>query len=214
MPMRVTSMARRYSRVANVTNDLWAPTGVILATPPRPPDMGTVQGMSAVELTRHVRLDAAFNFRDLGGYPTGDGRQTRWRSLFRADGLHRLTEADLAIMRGIGLCTVIDLRTESELTERGRFPVDAHPVGYHHLSLMDVIWDPAQAPPAHEPATEFLLTRYIEMIGGAEERFAEAFRILGRPHALPAVFHCAAGKDRTGVLAGLLLSSLGVSDDD
>ncbi len=170
--------------------------------------------MSTVEAGRHVMLESAFNFRDLGGYPAGNGRRTRWRTLFRADGLHRLTEPDLEILRRLGLSTVIDLRTENELAERGRFPVDAHPVGYHHLSLMDVIWDPAQAPPAHEPATEFLLTRYIEMIERAEERFAQAFSILAAPGALPGVFHCAAGKDRTGVLAGLLLSSLGVSDDD
>jgi protein-tyrosine phosphatase len=170
--------------------------------------------MSTADVTRHVTLEAAFNFRDLGGYPAGQGRRTRWRSLFRADGLHRLTEADLEIMRRIGLNTVIDLRTENELVERGRFPVDAHPVGYHHLSLMDVIWDPAEAPPAHEPATEFLLTKYLQMIETAEDRVAQAFRILAGPGALPAVFHCAAGKDRTGVLAGLLLSSLGVADDD
>jgi len=170
--------------------------------------------MSAVEADRHVVLESAFNFRDLGGYPAGQGRRTRWRTLFRADGLHRLTEPDLEILRRLGLCTVIDLRTENELVERGRFPIDSHPVGYHHLSLMDVIWDPAQAPAAHEPATQFLLDRYIEMVSRAEDRVAEAFRILAAPGALPGVFHCAAGKDRTGVLAGLLLSTLGVSDED
>jgi protein-tyrosine phosphatase len=170
--------------------------------------------MSAIEATRYVALESAFNFRDLGGYPAGDGRQTRWRSLFRSDGLHRLTESDLATMRRLGLRTVIDLRTGNELEERGRFPVDAHPVGYHHLSLMDVIWDPAEAPADHEPATEFLLTKYIQMIDSASDRIAAAFEILATPGAQPAVFHCAAGKDRTGVLAGLLLSSLGVSDDD
>jgi len=171
-------------------------------------------GMSALETERHVVLESAFNFRDLGGYPAGSGRRTRWRTLFRADGLHRLTEPDLEILRRLGLCTVIDLRTENELVERGKFPIEAHPVGYHHLSLMDVIWDPAEAPAADEPATEFLLGKYIEMVSRAETRVADAFRILATPGALPGVFHCAAGKDRTGVLAGLLLSTLGVADDD
>ena len=170
--------------------------------------------MSAVEAARHVALESAFNFRDLGGYPAGDGRRTRWRSLFRADGLHRLTDPDVEVLRRLGLSTVIDLRTGDEVTERGRFPVDAHPVGYHHVSLMDVIWDKAQAPPDGEPVTAFLLERYVEMIERAEDRFVQAFRILAAPGAFPAVFHCAAGKDRTGVLAGLLLSSLGVRDDD
>src|SRR3954451_13424018 len=171
-------------------------------------------GMSALETERHVVLESAFNFRDLGGYPAGPGRRTRWRTLFRADGLHRLTEPDLEILRRLGLCTVINLRTENERVERGRFPIEAHPVGYHHLSLMDVIWDPADAPAAHEPATAFLLGKYIEMVSRAEDRVADAFRILAAPDALPGVFHCAAGKDRTGVLAGLLMSTLGVADDD
>ena len=102
--------------------------------------------MSALETPRVLALEAAYNFRDLGGYPTTDGRVTRWRTVFRADGLHRLTAADLGVMQDIGLRTVIDLRTADELVERGRFPLDAHPVGYHHVSLMDVIWDPGQAP--------------------------------------------------------------------
>ena len=207
-------MAQRYSSVGSVTNDTagW-PTGHA-ADPRALPDLGTVRGMSAVEITRHVTLESAFNFRDLGGYAATPGRRMRWRTIFRADGLHRLTESDLATMRTIGLRTVLDLRTESELSERGRFPVDAHPVGYHNLSLMDVMWDPSEAPADHEPVTDFLLGKYLEMIESAEGRLAEAFRILAAPGALPAVFHCAAGKDRTGVLAGLLLSSMGVSDDD
>jgi protein-tyrosine phosphatase len=170
--------------------------------------------VSAVETDRHVPLEAAFNFRDLGGYATGDGRVTRWRTAFRADGLHRLTEADVEVMRRLGLRTVIDLRTEGELAERGRFPLDAHPVGFHHLSLMDVMWEPGEAPEADGAIAEFLTRKYVEMAAAASERIALAFALLAEPGALPAVFHCAAGKDRTGILAGLLLSSLGVADAD
>jgi protein-tyrosine phosphatase len=172
--------------------------------------------MSALETPRVLALEAAYNFRDLGGYHTADGRVTRWRTLFRSDGLHRLTDADLRVMRDIGLRTVIDLRTENELAERGRFPLDAHPVGYHHVSLMDVTWDPGQAPveASGAPVADFLLERYVEMIDGAGRRIGDIFAILAEPDALPAVFHCAAGKDRTGILAALLLSSLGVADGD
>src|SRR6478735_6927237 len=108
---------------------------VHIRDPCGPSDVDTVMVMSTLEAGRHVMLESAFNFRDLGGYPAGDGRRTRWRTLFRADGLHRLTEPDLDILRRLGLSTVIDLRTENELVERGRFPIEAHPVGYHHLSL-------------------------------------------------------------------------------
>jgi protein-tyrosine phosphatase len=165
------------------------------------------------EPTRTLPLEQIFNFRDLGGYETADGRRTRWRILYRADGLHRLREADLDAVRRLGLRTVIDLRTPEEIEERGRFPVDDHPVEYHHLSLMDVIWDKDDRS-AHElSAGEFLLIRYLEMLSTAEDRVANAFRILAAPGALPGVFHCAAGKDRTGLLAALVLSSLGVDDE-
>ena len=172
--------------------------------------------MSALDTPRVLALEAAYNFRDLGGYVTTDGRVTRWRTVFRSDGLHRLTAADLGVMQDIDLRTVIDLRTAGELVERGRFPLDAHPVGYHHVSLMDVIWDPGQAPAetSGAPVADFLLQRYIEMIDGAGARIGDIFAILADLDALPAVFHCAAGKDRTGILAALLLSSLGVADDD
>jgi len=81
---------------------------------------------------------------------------------------------------------------------------------------MDVIWDPGQAPAetSGAPVADFLLRRYIEMIDGAGARIGDIFAILADLDALPAVFHCAAGKDRTGILAALLLSSLGVADED
>ena len=76
---------------------------------------------------RLLALEAVHNFRDLGGYATTDGRVTRWHTLFRADGLHRLSPADVESLRTLGLRTVIDLRTDRELAERGRFPVERLP---------------------------------------------------------------------------------------
>ena len=60
---------------------------------------------------RHIELERAFNFRDLGGYPTSDGRTTKWHTLYRADGIHRVSEADVLTLQPLGLRTVIDLRT-------------------------------------------------------------------------------------------------------
>ena len=178
------------------------------------PRAGTVDGMIPLAADRVITLDAVHNFRDLGGYPTADGRITRWRTLFRADGLYRLTAADLEIVRALGIRTVVDLRTHAELAERGTFPVDGHPVAFHHLPVIDLPWDPNDAPFPDGPAADVLLTMYLEMLDQGEARLAEALQILAIPEALPAVFHCAAGKDRTGILAALLLSALGVADDD
>lgn len=169
--------------------------------------------VSTVELSRVIPLSAVHNFRDLGGYPTLDGRVTRWRTLFRADGLHRLTAADLDVMRDLGIRTVLDLRTPEELAERGTYPVADHAVSFHHLPVIDVTWDPGEAPAADVPAGEFLLGKYLQMLEMGEPRLAEAFQILAVPEAFPAVFHCAAGKDRTGLLAALVLSALRVPDE-
>ena len=73
---------------------------------------------------RLIALDGVHNFRDMGGYPTVDGRTTRWGRLYRADGLFRLTTDDVEALRPLGLRTVVDLRTQEEIDLRGRFPVE------------------------------------------------------------------------------------------
>ena len=162
---------------------------------------------------RLVALEAVHNFRDLGGYATSDGRTTLWRTLYRADGLYRLTPADVVALEPLGLRTVIDLRSAPELDERGRFPVDVHPVVFHHLPIVDKTWAQGDAP-EYERDEDFLIWAYQDMLAVGAPRFATAFEVLAQPGALPAVFHCAAGKDRTGLLAAMLLGSLGVSHDD
>src|SRR5579872_47636 len=165
---------------------------------------------SAVEddPVRRLPLAGCVNFRDLGGYPTQDGRQVRWRRLFRADGLARLHEADLALLGELGLATVIDLRTVGELEGRGSFPHDVVPVDYHHLPLTDVLPPPEDLHRYGEP--DFVTARYRQMFDEGSESIATAVRVLASPDALPAVFHCSAGKDRTGVVAALVLGFLGV----
>jgi protein-tyrosine phosphatase len=164
--------------------------------------------------SRNVELVGVFNFRDLGGYLTDDGRALRWRTLFRADGLGRLTAEDLETLRPIALKTVVDLRRAHEIDERGRFPFESYPVAFHHLPVIDTTWDRELARSEDLPATEFLHRAYTAMLDEGAPRFADAFRVLADADALPAVFHCAAGKDRTGLLAALMLGALGVAAHD
>src|ERR1019366_10397157 len=103
-----------------------------------------------------------FNFRDLGGYPTFDGRTTRWRRLFRADGLSRLTEADMAIFRDLGVVTVIDLRTVLEADTQGRFPEDVDGVAYHQLPLTATLPGEEETPDWDRAA--FVSERYLAML--------------------------------------------------
>jgi protein-tyrosine phosphatase len=168
------------------------------------------------EIANHPRrligLEAVHNFRDLGGYPTTDGRSTKWRTLFRSDGLYRLRGADdMSRVMQLGLKSVIDLRTEREQREQGIFPIDDIEVTFHHLSIVDVTWSDTETP-EFDDEVEFLVWGYRDMLEIGSSRFADAMHVLAQTESLPAVFHCAAGKDRTGVLAALLLSSIGVDD--
>jgi protein tyrosine/serine phosphatase len=160
---------------------------------------------------RRLTLSGCVNFRDLGGYATADGRQLKWRTLFRADGLSRLDEDDCDQLTALGLATVIDLRTVGELEERGRVPAEILSVEYHHLPLTDVLPPTDQLSRYDEPA--FVTARYRQLFTEGSSSLARAVQVLAEPDALPAVFHCSAGKDRTGILAALVLGFLGVERD-
>jgi protein-tyrosine phosphatase len=163
---------------------------------------------------RHLPFETVFNVRDLGGYLGADGRRVRWRTVFRADGLHRMSDDDLARFAELGVHTVLDLRTHVELEERGRLGGSGGiDIRHHHLPLLQEHWDPESYDPAVGPV-RFLADRYLDMLEGGREAIGEALKIIADPETKPLVFHCAAGKDRTGVLAALTLSLLGVDDDD
>jgi len=167
--------------------------------------------MAVAQPPRHVEFETCCNFRDLGGYPAADGRRTRWRRLFRADGLTRLSEADRAVLRSLGVRNVIDLRTELEVESRGRFPEDVEGVAYHHLPLTDTLPGAEDVPDWGQPS--FVARRYASYLDGGAPSLQAALELLGDPGNLPAVFHCSVGKDRTGVLAAVVLGLLGVPDE-
>lgn len=159
-------------------------------------------------LDRHIPLEGAVNFRDLGGYEAAGGRRIRWRTLFRADGLSRLTHADRAVIRQLGIATVVDLRTTSEV-RGGRFPVEEIPVGFHHLPLLDEVPHPDH----FELAPGMLAAQYREIARDAAPQIVQVLAIVAERRAHPVIVHCTAGKDRTGVLVAVLLGLLGVDDE-
>lgn len=161
-------------------------------------------------LDRRITLEGAFNFRDLGGYPAADGRSIAWRRLFRSDGLSRLTADDLVRLVDLGIATVIDLRTAGE-RERESMPEGPFTPAVHHLPMMDVL--PSEDELVSWVDEDFLIGRYSQMLDDGAGAIGEAVRVLSAPGAVPGLFHCAAGKDRTGILAAVVLGVLGVPDD-
>ncbi len=164
--------------------------------------------MSDTPPSRLLPLAGTVNFRDLGGYPTDDGHRVRWRRLFRADSLNRLTEEDRGHIRHLGVVTVVDLRTTVEV-EEGRFPVEEVPVTFHHLPFMEAVPDPE----SFAAIPGLLGSTYIDMLDEAGDMVAAAVAVLADEANQPAIFHCTAGKDRTGVLSTMLLGLLGVPDE-
>lgn len=166
---------------------------------------------SDTSFERHLQFDGCFNFRDLGGYRTQDGHALRSRRLFRADGPHALTDADGAMLRALSVMTILDLRTTDEAAERGHYRAVLPEVVTYPLPMTDLLPEIDELPTWTDP--EVVATRYLEMLDAGHEAICEALAILTDPEAFPAMLHCSAGKDRTGILSALILGILGVPDE-
>lgn len=175
-------------------------------------------GTAVVAAERRIPLEGAMNFRDLGGYRTADGSRTRWGRVFRSDGLHGLTEADRRELAVLGLRTVYDLRRD---VERERHP--SPPLDGSVRSVVLTIGEAAEQPELldlmlagqiTEADDDFMVEVYGKIVADHAMTFGVLLSALASPDALPALFHCTAGKDRTGVAAALLLTVLGVDESD
>jgi protein-tyrosine phosphatase len=155
---------------------------------------------------RHLPVQGTLNFRDAGGYPTGDGGVVAWRRLLRSDALHRVDAAGFDQLTDLGLQTVLDLRVPQEI-QLAPSPVDRLAetgTRVFHLSLVGA--DFSEIPPDLEGVYGFMVDRRGQAI-------ASAIKALAAPGALPALVHCTAGKDRTGIVVAFTLSAIGVSDE-
>jgi protein tyrosine/serine phosphatase len=158
-----------------------------------------------------VELAGADNVRDLGGLPVRDGRRTRRASLLRSGTLQHLTEDDVRVLvEEIGLRTVVDLRLADEAEREGSALHGVDGVAYLSLPLWSA--DRVRAD-AVAYAEMDIVDHYLAFLDGSAETVVTAARTFADPDRLPAVFHCAAGKDRTGVLAAVLLDAVGVTHE-
>ena len=161
---------------------------------------------------RSLKLAGASNFRDLGGYTGADARPVRWRRLFRSDHLAALTPQDAEVFTSLGVTRVFDFRGRDE---RAAVPYELPGVAQHPLPIeptvvqrMKDLLDAGQAvTPAH--TVELMQETYRAFVHDNAARFAALFQHLLDSDA-PLVFHCTAGKDRTGFAAALILLALDV----
>ncbi|MFT3812749.1 MAG: tyrosine-protein phosphatase [Acidovorax sp.] len=167
------------------------------------------------EPTRSIPLSGASNFRDIGGYVGHGGRRVKWRRIFRSDHLAALTSDDQACLAQLGVGRAVDFRGVQERAALG-YRIDG--VTQHALTIEPTVVQRAAAMlQAGETLTaahtvELMQDTYRGFSGENAHRFAELFALLMDSDA-PLVFHCTAGKDRTGFAAALILLALGVPRD-
>ncbi|MEU7819762.1 tyrosine-protein phosphatase [Catellatospora sp. NPDC049133] len=162
-------------------------------------------------MKRHIAFTHLRNFRDLGGYTGHEGRAVRWGRLYRSDALSKMDDEDWARFLELGVGTVIDLRYPFEIARRGR--VREHDgLAYHNLSVEHRPYRQAELGP-EVAVGPFLAGKYAEVAQDGVVELRQALDVIAEAEDAPVVFHCASGKDRTGVLAALVLTLLDVPDE-
>ena len=160
---------------------------------------------------RHYSFEGCFNFRDIGGYFSQDGRRVKKGLYFRAGRQDRMTDKDLAHLSDLNISTQIDLRKQEEVLEQGRGPLEDMGAKYINISVI---------PEGGSDKLNKLVgdtgisgKRYLGYLEFGPTSWLRLFGILAEEENLPVLLHCTAGKDRTGVSTAFLLSVLGVSRD-
>src|SRR5262249_51222796 len=162
---------------------------------------------------RHLNLEGASNFRDLGGYPTADGRSLRWRQIFRSNHLGHLTEADVTVVRGLGVETAFDFRGTDERKAAAcvmpeidvrSLPIEPTVVAALRAKLQ------ARALLSAD-ALEIMRESYRGYVRTNTHSFREMFTHLLDKND-PVVIHCTAGKNRTGFAVALILHAFAVPE--
>ena len=164
---------------------------------------------------RHIPLDGQPNFRDIGGYTASDGRQVRWGTVYRSGELNKLSNRDLHKLSELGIRTVVDLRSEAEISAFGepKLPDGTRvlPIPVASGNLVQDIIPPLLEGDFSKVPPDLLISVNRRLARSSGPRFGELVRTLADPTQHPVVFHCTQGKDRTGFAAAVVLMALGVS---
>jgi protein-tyrosine phosphatase len=167
---------------------------------------------------RRLEFEGAANFRDLGGYPAGGGRRTRWRRLFRADSLGDLTDTDLQRLDGLGLRGLIDFRIDVERRLKpNRLPhgsrLQALELGFLPAGTLDMLARVRSGAITTAELEREVVGQYRLFVTGHTKEFGRAVAFAADAENHPMLIHCTSGKDRTGFASAVLLLAIGVPRD-
>jgi protein-tyrosine phosphatase len=169
-------------------------------------------GTPTTVAARHVTLSGPVNFRDLGGYPTADGRHTKWGVFFRSDQLSSLTAADATYLVNSGITHDVDLRLGSEAASNPDIPATDNRFTYVREPVQVAAMQPSVIIKSGVVFDETTMAAAYELtLTTYASEFAGVFQALAAQGA-GSVFHCTYGKDRTGLTAALLLMAANVPD--
>lgn len=171
----------------------------------------------AILADKHLPMAGGYNFRDLGGYRTTEGKYVKWGKILRSDDLHNLTEEDLAYLSSIPLVSIVDFRSEDEMSQAPDKNPASVKQNYKYSinpgNLMAVI--SADKQNITEMKADTLMMNMNELLvtdSASINQYRKFFKLLQGDGNTPLMFHCSAGKDRTGMGAALVLFSLGVNE--
>lgn len=166
-----------------------------------------------INTTRALPIKGGFNFRDLGGLPTKDGKTIKKGLLIRSDELNNLEASDLDLLSQIGVKTTVDFRTEKECAKSiDRLPMTCK--NQFHLPILSANMDSLMAEFKNGTANfkEIMFTIYKDLVvsENSHNEYSKFFEILQNPENNAVIYHCTAGKDRTGIATVLILEALNV----
>jgi protein-tyrosine phosphatase len=166
---------------------------------------------------RHIELHGQSNFRDLGGYETGDGRTVKWGEVYRSGRLPKLTNEDVARLESLRIRTVVDFLTTDEIEAHGH---DHLPAGVREISLpiasgaagdlTKVVTEALKTGDFSKVSVELNPEIHRVLVHDGQQQYAALLGVTADPASRPLVFHCTHGVHRSGTAAAILLSALGM----
>jgi len=158
-----------------------------------------------------LEVEGCYNIRDIGGYSTATEKTVKQLRFIRSGSLFGLTEHGKARLLDLGVQCVVDLRSHKEVSSRPDTVIEDSRFCWHHLPMLDHIYScmAQDLPDSFPPSLEEM---YLSLLEESAAVFGQLFELFAHPDYQSYVFHCTAGKDRTGIVAALLLSLAGVDE--